>query len=45
MQDVGANLADSTDMIVDYGLDPEEVREVVLKDILGEQTLPLGRRA
>ncbi|MDP6588299.1 MAG: (Fe-S)-binding protein [Alphaproteobacteria bacterium] len=45
MQDVDAILADSTDMIVDYGLDPEEVREVVLKDILGEQTLPLGRPA
>ena len=45
MQDADAILADSTDMIADYALDPEEVRAVVLKDILGEQALPLGRRA
>jgi Fe-S oxidoreductase len=45
MQDVEAILADSADVIVDYALDPEEVRAVVLKDILGEQALPLGRGA
>jgi len=45
MQDADAILADSADMIAAYALDPEEVRAVVLKDLLGKQTLPLGRRA
>jgi hypothetical protein len=30
-------------MIADHGLDLDDVRAVVLKDMLGEQSLPLGR--
>jgi heterodisulfide reductase subunit D len=45
MQDVDAVLADAKDMIAQHGLNPEEVREVVLKDMLGEQILPTDRRA
>jgi hypothetical protein len=44
MQDVDAILADSADLIEAHGLDPEEVREVVLHDIIGEQHLPIDRR-
>ncbi len=43
MQDVDAILADTAALIAAYGLDPEEVREVVLKDIVGDQHLPLDR--
>lgn len=43
MRDVDAIVADTTDLIDAHGLDPEEVREVVLKDIVGEQHLPADR--
>ena len=43
MQDADAVVADTADLIDAYGLDPHEVREVVLSDMLGEQALPLGR--
>lgn len=45
MQDVDAIIADSTDMIDAYDLDLDQVREVVLAQMLGEQALPLGRAA
>ena len=45
MQDVDAILADSADMIDTYGLDPEEVREVILSDVIGDQHLPIDRAA
>jgi len=35
----------SQDLIQTYGLDLEEVRDVILKDLLGEQPLPLGQPA
>ena len=41
LQDVDAIVADSAEQIAAYGLDEEEVRDVVLQDILGEQSLPL----
>ena len=44
MQDVDAILAASQDMIETNNLDPEDVREVVLKDMLGEQLLPIDRQ-
>lgn len=43
MQDADTVVADTADLIDAYGLDPEEVRKVVLSDMLGEQALPLGR--
>jgi hypothetical protein len=43
MQDVDAILADTKDMIAHYRLDPEEVRAVVLADMLGDQFLPPDR--
>jgi hypothetical protein len=43
MQDVDAIIADSADMIDEYDMDLDEVRAVVLKDMLNEQPLPLGR--
>ena len=43
MQDVDAILVASQEYIDDNELDPEEVREVVLKDLLGEQFLPIDR--
>jgi heterodisulfide reductase subunit D len=43
MQDVDAIIADSADMIAEYDMDVDEVRAVVLKDMLNEQPLPLGR--
>ncbi len=43
MQDADAILADSADMIAEYGLDADRVREVVIGAMLGEQPLPLGR--
>ncbi len=45
MQDVDAIVADAQDLIKTYGLDLEEVRDVILKDLLGEQPLPLGQPA
>jgi hypothetical protein len=45
MQDVDAILADTRDMIETNGLNPEEVRQVVLDDLLGEQHLPTDRDA
>ena len=41
MQDVDAILADSADLIETNGLDLEEARDVILRDMLGEQPLPL----
>ena len=43
MQDADTILADSADMISEYGLDPDRVREVVVGAMLAEQPLPLGR--
>ena len=43
MQDVDAVIAESSDMIAQQGLDLDEVREVVLSSMMGEQALPLGR--
>ena len=45
MQDVDAILADTSDMIATNGLNPEDVREVVLDDMLGEQHLPIDRES
>ena len=42
MQDVDAILADSADLIDTNGLDLEEARDVILRDMLGEQPLPLA---
>lgn len=41
MQDVDAVLADRAALLADNGVDLEEAREVVLADMLDEQTLPL----
>lgn len=41
MQDVDAIVADSTEAMARQGLEPEEVREIVLRDMLGEQSAPL----
>ena len=41
LQDIEAIMADSAEQITRYGLDVEEVRDVVLKDVLGKQSLPL----
>ena len=41
MQDADAIIADCAKMIAAHDLDPEEVREVVVSGILGEQPLPL----
>ncbi len=45
MQDVDAIIADSAAQIDEYGLDTDEVRDVVLRNLLGEQSVPLGRAA
>jgi Fe-S oxidoreductase len=42
LQDVDAVIADAQDLIDAHGLDLEEVRSVILEDMLGEQPLPLG---
>ena len=42
MQDVDAIVAASADRIVEHGLDPEDVREVVARDMLGEQSLKVS---
>jgi len=44
MQDVDAILLDSATLIETNGLDLEEARDVVLRDMLGEQPLPLADR-
>jgi Fe-S oxidoreductase len=41
LQDVDAVIADAKDLIDTYGLDLEEVRTVILEDMLGDQPLPL----
>jgi Fe-S oxidoreductase len=43
MQDVDAILADSAGLIETNGLDLEEARDVILRDMLGEQPLPLAQ--
>ena len=43
MQDADAIMAEAKDMIALHGLNPEEVRDVILADILGEQRLPRDR--
>lgn len=43
MADVDAILKETADQIAVHGLDPEEVREVILADIIGEQILPRDR--
>jgi len=43
MQDADAIVADCRDLIVAHGLDPEVARNVVVKAMLAEQPLPLGR--
>ncbi len=42
MQDVDAVIAETHDMIAAQGLDLDDVRAVVLQDMLGDQPLPLG---
>ena len=42
MQDVDAVVEDTADMIAAYDLKIDQVREVILKDLLGEQAVPLG---
>ena len=44
MQDVDAILADTTPLIETNGLDLDEARDVILRDMLGEQPLPLAAR-
>ncbi len=43
MQDVDAIFLDALPLIETNGLDLDEARDVVLRDMLGEQSLPLGR--
>lgn len=44
MQDVDAVLLDAAPLVETYGLDLDEARDVVLRDMLGEQPLALGVR-
>ncbi len=44
IQDVDAIVAESAAQIDEYGLDLDDVREVVLRDVLGEQSFPLERK-
>jgi hypothetical protein len=44
MQDADAILLDSASMIETNGVDLEEARDVILRDMLGEQPLPLSGR-
>lgn len=44
MQDVDAILADSVELIDEYEMRIDDVREVVINELLGEQTLPLKQR-
>ncbi len=41
MQDVDAILGEAAGLIATHGLDLDEARDVVLRDMLGEQPLPL----
>src|SRR5205085_12603016 len=41
MNDADAILADVMGLVEEYGLDLEEVRNVIARDLLGEQALPL----
>ena len=43
MQDADAILAASKDLIETHGLNPEQVRDIVISDMLGDQTLPVKR--
>ena len=43
MQDADAIMAEAADLIETHGLDPEEVRDVILSDIFGERKLPTDR--
>jgi hypothetical protein len=43
MQDADAIVADCREMLGHYGIDPAKAREVVVKAMLAEQPLPLGR--
>jgi heterodisulfide reductase subunit D len=43
IQDVDAILLDTASQIETNGLDLDEARDVILRDMLGEQPLPLGR--
>ena len=43
MQDADAIVADCRDLIAAHGLDPAVAREIVVKAMLAEQPLPLGR--
>ena len=43
MQDADAIMADAGALIDEHGLDPEEVRDVVIHDLLGDQHLPIDR--
>jgi Fe-S oxidoreductase len=45
MQDVDTILQDAAPMLERNALDLEETRDVILRDLLGEQPLPLGRDA
>jgi Fe-S oxidoreductase len=45
MQDADAILADVMDLVEAHGLQLDEVREVIVDHLLGEQPLPLGRNA
>ena len=45
MQDVDAIIADCAALIEAHGLELDEVREVVIEDLLGEQYLPVDRAA
>ncbi|MBS0639436.1 MAG: (Fe-S)-binding protein [Acetobacteraceae bacterium] len=45
MQDVDAILQEAAPTLAANGLDLEEARDVILRDLLGEQPLPLGRTA
>ncbi len=44
MQDVDAIISDSSALIEANGLDLDEARDVILRDMLGEQPLALGRQ-
>jgi Fe-S oxidoreductase len=45
VQDAGLIVAECRDLIAEHSLDPELARDVVARAMLGEQPLPLGRRA
>jgi hypothetical protein len=41
MQDADAVLEDVMDLVEEHGLNLDDVRDVIARDLLGEQTLPL----